>query len=242
MMDSKLSLEMPDFGLRVLGSAQQGVALVVGLIFLVIVTLMAITAMSGVVMQERMAGNLRNVSIATSGVESALRAGEAWIRDFHSRGEQLKGDCEALDGVFAYSGSATDQARAPCQANIQRIEEFRTARQWLQSPQGRFIHLYPAGRISDDQLASHEGAGLARRPQFAIESLGPLRGLDSRGGQVGSHGGVDAAGSGSSTPPPTVYRITARSTGSTVNVVRAAESYYVGIMGGAEPPPPPPSP
>lgn len=225
---------------------QQGMALVIGLIFLLITTLMAVTAMSGVVMQERMAGNLRNVSLAQTGAESAARAGEAWIREFHSKGDQLSGDCSALDRVFARSGSASDQADTACQANASRSEQFRSSRTWTAVPSGSFVQEFPVARIPDAQLGAYDGAGLARRPQFMIESLGPLKGLDSQGGQVGSFGGVDAAGSGSATPPPTVYRITGRSTGSTINVIRSVETYYVGIMGGANapspPPPPPPTP
>ncbi len=218
---------------------QTGVALVVGLIFLLITTLMAVTAMSGVIMQERMAGNLRNISVAQAGVESALRAGESWIREFHSRGDQLAGDCSATDLVFASTSSAMDLLESGCQANMTALNEFRNSKQWIESPSSAFIQDFPVARISDGDLESHTGASLARRPQFSVESLGPLRGLDSVGGQVGSFGGVDAAGSGSTTPPATVYRITARSTGSTLNVVRAADTYYVGIMGGAEAPPPP---
>lgn len=228
--------------IRSLASArkqQSGVALVVGLIFLLITTLMAVTAMSGVIMQERMAGNLRNISVAQAGAESALRAGESWIREFHSKGDQLAGDCSATDQVFASTSSAVDLLNSACQANMTALNEFRSAKQWIESPSSAFIQDFPVGRISDGQLGSHTGASLARRPQFAIESLGPLRGLDSTGGQVGSFGGVDAAGSGSTTPPATVYRISARSTGSTLNVVRAVETYYVGIMGGAEAPPVP---
>ena len=223
-------------------SRQRGVALVVGLVFLLITTLMALTSMSGVIMQERMAGNLRNASIAQAGAESAARAGESWIREFHSKGQQLSGDCTAMDKVFARTGSASDLADSACSGNVGRAEAFRNSATWIESPGAGFIHQYPTTQLSEAQMGAHDGAGMARRPQFMIESLGPLKGLDSQGGQVGSFGGVDAAGSGSATPPPTVYRITGRSTGATANVIRSVESYYVGIMGGANAPPPSPPP
>lgn len=213
---------------------QRGMALVIGLIFLLITTLIAVSAMSGVVMQERMAGNLRNISIAQTGAESAARAGESWVREFHSLGEQLAGDCSAMDRVFARSHSELDENQ--CLNNLRIINEFRMMRQWMEAPAAGFIQQFPDSRISAEELSSHEGASLARRPQFLVESLGPLRGLDSQGGQVGSFGGVDAAGSGSATPPATVYRVTGRSTGATANVIRSVETYYVGIMGGAEAP------
>jgi type IV pilus assembly protein PilX len=222
---------------------QRGVALVVGLVFLLITTLMAITAMSGVVMQERMAGNLRNASIAQSGAETALRAGEAWIREFYSRGQQLVGDCTGMDGVFATTSSAVDLSNSACTNAIARRNTFRSQKTWIASPGSNFVHELPSSLIDDGALGDHDGAGMAERPQFMIESMGPLRSVDGGGGQVGSLGGVDAAGSSGGPPPATVYRITGRSTGATDNVIRVAESYYVGIMGGASAPPPtPPTP
>lgn len=226
--------------------AQAGMALVIGLIFLLITSLMAITAMSGVVMQERMAGNLRNASIAEAGADSALRAGERWIRSFHSRGDQLIGSCTQSETVLSRDELDPDDVDAVCVSATAAADNFRTARTWVNSWGANFIHSYPVELISEAQLSSPDGAGMAHRPQFMIENLGILRcaGCDG-GGQSGSHGSVGEAGSsggttgssGGTPPPPNVYRITARSTGATANVVRVAESYYVGIMGDAEPAP-----
>ena len=225
---------------RLQPATQRGMALVIGLIFLLITSLMAITAMSGVVMQERMAGNLRNASIAEAGAESALRAGERWIRDFHSRGDQLIGACRQNDIVLAREEIDPSSVNAACVQAIQLANRFRTDQTWSAVWAGEFIHDYPADLIPDGDLSSHEGAGMAQRPQFMVENLGIVRCTGcATGGQVGSFGGVDAAGSGSATPPPNVYRITGRSVGSTANVMRVAESYYIGIMGDANAPPTP---
>lgn len=214
---------------------QRGMALVIGLIFLLITSLLAVTAMSGVVMQERMAGNLRNASIAEAGAESALRAGEKWIRDFHSRGDQLIGACRVGDTVLAREEVDAATGNAACTAAVGIANAFRTEREWVGSWTGSFVHQFPSNLIDDGQLSSPDGAGMAQRPQFMIENMGVVRCTGcASGGQVGSFGGVDAAGSGSATPPPNVYRITARSVGSTANVLRVAESYYIGIMGDAE--------
>lgn len=216
---------------------QDGMALVIALIFMLITTLIAVTALSGVVMQERMAGNLRNASIAEAGAESALRAGEKWIRDFHSRGDQLIGACRVGDRVLAREEIDPASGNAECTAAVAVANNFRSSRVWVGAWAGRFIHNYPTELISDADLTSPDAAGMAQRPQFMVENLGVVRCTGcATGGQVGSFGGVDAAGSGSATPPPNVYRITARSVGSTVNVMRVAESYYIGIMGDAEAP------
>ena len=60
---------------------QRGSALVVALIFLLLMTLLGISAMQGSSMQERMAGNLRDRNMAFQSAEAALRSGEAWLMD-----------------------------------------------------------------------------------------------------------------------------------------------------------------
>lgn len=56
---------------------QQGAALVIGLIILVVLTLIGVQAMRTNIVQERMAGNMRERNIAFQAAEAALRVGEA---------------------------------------------------------------------------------------------------------------------------------------------------------------------
>lgn len=56
---------------------QAGIALITGLIFLVMLTLIAITAMQSTTLEERMAGNARSRDLAFQGAEAAVRAAEA---------------------------------------------------------------------------------------------------------------------------------------------------------------------
>jgi type IV pilus assembly protein PilX len=55
---------------------QVGVALITGLIFLVMLTLIAITAMQSTTLEERMAGNARSRDLAFEGAEAAVRGAE----------------------------------------------------------------------------------------------------------------------------------------------------------------------
>lgn len=55
---------------------QQGAALLMGLVLLLIMTLLGISAMRGTTLQERMAGALHEQNLALQSAESALRAGE----------------------------------------------------------------------------------------------------------------------------------------------------------------------
>lgn len=59
-----------------LKTRQTGVALITGLIFLVMLTLIAVTAMQSTTLEERMAGNARTRDLAFQSAEAALRAAE----------------------------------------------------------------------------------------------------------------------------------------------------------------------
>ena len=58
---------------------QRGAVLIVSLIFLLVMTILILASMRGTVMQERMAGNLYDRSLAFQAAEAALRAGETFV-------------------------------------------------------------------------------------------------------------------------------------------------------------------
>ena len=60
---------------------QLGATFVTGLIFLVVLTLLGVTAMKTASMEERMSGNLRDRNLALQTAEMALRYAEQHIRD-----------------------------------------------------------------------------------------------------------------------------------------------------------------
>lgn len=64
---------------------QQGAALVVGLVIMVVLTVLGITAARMAGLEERMAGNLRDRSLAMQAAEMALRDAEKDILGFGSR-------------------------------------------------------------------------------------------------------------------------------------------------------------
>lgn len=61
-------------------AAQNGVALITGLIFLVLLTIIGVTAMQTTMLEEKMAGNLRDENLAFQAAEAALRAGESYLQ------------------------------------------------------------------------------------------------------------------------------------------------------------------
>ncbi len=61
------------------GQHQGGAALIVALIFLLVMTVIGTTAMRAATMQERMAGNIRDVNLAFQAAEGALREAEDFL-------------------------------------------------------------------------------------------------------------------------------------------------------------------
>lgn len=58
-------------------SAQRGAILVTSMLLLIVLTVLGIAMMRMTTMQERMAGNMRDVNLSLQAAEAALRAGEA---------------------------------------------------------------------------------------------------------------------------------------------------------------------
>lgn len=62
-------------------NAASGAVLILGLVVLLVITMLGITGMRTTVMQERMAGNLRQNDTALQAAEAALQAGLAYIEN-----------------------------------------------------------------------------------------------------------------------------------------------------------------
>lgn len=58
---------------------QNGSVLIVSLLFLLVLTLIGLTAMQGTALEEKMAGNTRGGTLAFQAAEAALRDGETWV-------------------------------------------------------------------------------------------------------------------------------------------------------------------
>ncbi len=64
---------------------QCGAVLVISMIFLVVLTLLGISAMRTTVLEEKMAGNYKSCQIAFQSAEAAMRAGEVWLQSQTAR-------------------------------------------------------------------------------------------------------------------------------------------------------------
>ncbi len=176
---------------------QRGVVLAVGLILLLVMTLVMLVAMSGSILQERMAGAMRNESMADVGADSALRDGELWV----------------WNRIVAAGGQLTvSDSGFPLKPESTQAKSFRDGYAWVA---GGSSYGTAGSSIS---FPDSDYYRMAQTPAYIVEGLGQVDSTDS----VESHGG-----SGNTLNESLhYYRITGRSTGGNDGVVRAAESTF----------------
>ena len=64
---------------------QQGAALAVGLLILLVITMVGVSAMRNTTLQEKMTGNLRDENLSFQAAETALNAGEVILQEDYAR-------------------------------------------------------------------------------------------------------------------------------------------------------------
>ena len=174
-------------GERIVGSRckrrQQGMALVVSLVLLVVVTLVGLAGMRGTVMQERMAGGAYDRETAFQAAEAALALG---AREFVA-------DPSYWDGKRA-NNAALDCRDKSCASDPSPINEWKDI---------------PSGNANDKFTALDP----ANAPQYLVQLLGACESGGMRGsGFTGTTDQNEAGPKGQqlSRAPGTCYRITAR--------------------------------
>lgn len=83
--------------------AQQGAALVISLIFLLVITIVAVAGTRSTTMQERMAGNTRDRNLAFQAAESGLREAEDFIESLASLG-----NFDGTNGLYGLTDTEPD--------------------------------------------------------------------------------------------------------------------------------------
>ncbi len=93
------------------GTRQRGAALIVGLLMLLVATLIGLGGIRNALIEERMAGNTRQLHIAGEAAEAALREAEAWLE----ANVAVLGDLDQFAGAPAqlYSHMNPPGAKAP---------------------------------------------------------------------------------------------------------------------------------
>lgn len=182
---------------------ERGAVLVVALIFLLLLTIVAITSSSRSLIQERLAGALRNSQQAEWSAENALRGVEWRI---------FTGDTSL--GCYNSSNPATVSTK---------VTTFRSASTWVTDGateyKGAGVSIDYTATTTDTTMAS---ATLAANPWYIVELLGQDRAPPNTTGAQ-----AEAGSGGSTTARFYLYRITARATGGSPNTIRVVESTFV---------------
>ncbi|MDQ7995050.1 MAG: pilus assembly protein [Luteibacter sp.] len=182
---------------------QRGAVLVLAMIFLLILTIVAISTSSRSLLQERMAGAMRNAQQAEWSAENALR-GVEW--------NLFSGNA----AVACYNSSNPSTISA-------KVTAFRQSSVWMVDGateyKGAGVTIDYTKKSSDAALST---AVMARNPWYVVEFLGQ----DLAPGN-GTSAAKEAGSSGSATAKFYLYRITARATGSSPNTIRVVETTFV---------------
>lgn len=204
-------------------TAQQGAVLLVALVFLILLTLLAIGASSGSLLQQRMVAATRSAQLATMTADAALRGAEwqLWSNT------QIVGKgivCDSGD-INNTTGCVRFDAASPLYAPGGEVTLFRTDNNQWQSFAGaqNYKGADGSGYTSRTGLIQAT-ANVADDPQYIIEDLGEV---EPPGGGVGGEGG--RTGENNNLPGTVnihIYRITARATGGTQGTIRVVQSTF----------------
>lgn len=191
---------------------QGGVVLVVALIFLLLVTLLAVAASGTSIMQERLAGGLRNSQLAEWSAESALRGAE-WRLWRASGDPSTRMQCTqgALSDCISYDAASPSQVAA----------KFRSEGGWYTTGGTEYKS---TGDTAFTDESTDKSFKLADNPYYLIEDLG--REVPQGTGLQRESGSTGGTGTGYTTTNRHIYRVTARGVGNSENAVRVLETTF----------------
>lgn len=140
---------------------QHGVALITGLIFLVVLTLISVTAARMSSLEERMSGNMRDRSLAMQAAEMALRDAERDIR-----GGAGITRAPAISGITNF-----DQA---CTAGLcyNGLAGNASGTNWNTTPVWSLVSMTAAPSVAYGTYTGAIGnAALSAQPRYIIEGI-----------------------------------------------------------------------
>jgi type IV pilus assembly protein PilX len=182
---------------------QRGAVLVLAMVFLLVLTLVAISTSGRSLLQERMAGAMRNAQQAEWSAENALRGVEWSI--FNGTG-----------GIACYNSSNPSTISS-------KVLAFRRSSVWLVDGateyKGAGVAVDYTATTTDPALST---AVLARNPWYIVELLGQDLAPNN-----GTSTATEAGSGASATAKFYLYRITARATGGSPNTLRVVETTFV---------------
>jgi type IV pilus assembly protein PilX len=200
---------------RRLPRVQQGAVLVLALIFLVLLTILAISASGRSLLQERMAGGLRSAQQAEMSAQTALRGAE-W--KLWTSTSNVTAHLNCGSGIFT-ACYKYDPANP-----IPNVVNFRTKQGWQSA--GATTYKGSSGSVDYRAIAGAGASGnLAKNPLYMIEDLG-VELPPGVSGKMHESGATGSTGASFSSSSRHIYRVTARAAGANENTVRVLESTF----------------
>lgn len=201
---------------------QRGVVLIVALIFLVLLTILALSASGRSLLQERMAGGLRNTSLADMAAETTLR-GVEW-KLWTSTTKLTSAPLLCGSGVLAGNCYRYDPSNTALYGANGTVTKFRGGAGWITT--GTATYKGADNATDFTALTGNQLTGaLAKNPVYLIEDMGTELPPGASGG-LHESGATGSGGTGAGSTSRHVYRITARATGADANTVRVMESTF----------------
>lgn len=202
--------------------------LFVALVFLVLITLLGLTASSTSIMQERMTGGLRNGQMSLMAAETAARGGEAWLWSLADNSGHINCGYNGGDNGFCYSPTTVDDGNGnTINATNPLVDAFRTKPTWIANASSGGTN-YTNGSNAALNSSSLGTAKLAQIPQYLLESLGLTlpAGVSRQFYQLGGIGRDPSSGRNAGSQSLYTYRITARATGGNAGAVSVVETTF----------------
>lgn len=188
--------------------AQRGVVLVTALIFLVLITILAISASGTSLLQQKLAGGLRNAQLAEWSAESALRGAE-WRLWTATLDDSTRLSC-GTSGVAACYPYSSDPVAA--------VKNFRNSSGWVIDGA---VEYKP---VNFKDVSSDKTFALKNNPYYIIEDMGIEK--PQGAGMQSESGATGVRGVGYQNTVRHIYRITARGMGNNDNAIRVLETTF----------------
>lgn len=189
--------------------AQRGAVLVIALIFLLLLTILAVGASNRSLLQQRMAGGLLNAQRAQMSAQTALRGAEwrlwssaAKVGTTLGCGTALFPSCYIFDPLNPVADAVN----------------FRTKPGWITAGSEEYL-----GNEGHIDFTTGDGK-LAENPRYIVEDMGSVRPPGS--GPQHESGATGPSGSGPGQINLEIFRITARATGGDQNTISVLQSTF----------------
>ncbi len=189
-------------------SKQRGVALAIGMILLLTVSIIGITSMKSALLQDRMAASFKNKELSDAAALTLMVAAEYWLFEYFNVNNNT--DLTSDSCAFCMPPNNLDVRNFKTNKTLENLG--------FHNPAGVSIN-----SLYNDQLASE--------PEFIIEILENFS-SNGTGGNFGDTGGEteggNQVGSGGDDDGFKFFRITSKATDSSGNIYSAYETVYAG--------------